>query len=90
MCVHVPQATAYRFLYMTLAIDTVNGRGLSNKVHRELLSKKSNCINHSFHSISHLTSCTLLALQFLKWACCAGCEVYKSRLAYSVTVRISG
>ena len=26
---------------MTLAIDTVNGRGLSNKTHRELLPKKA-------------------------------------------------
>ena len=25
----------------------------------------------------------------LKWACCADCEAYKRRLAYSVTVRIS-
>ena len=26
---------------------------------------------------------------FKKWACPAGCEAYKRRLAYTVTVRIS-
>ena len=33
--------TAFYFLYMTLAIDITDGRGLSNKVHRKLLLKKS-------------------------------------------------
>ena len=30
--------TAFQFLYMTLAIDITDGRGLSNEVRRELLS----------------------------------------------------
>ena len=32
---------AFQFIYMTLAIDIIDGRGLSNKVRRELLPKKS-------------------------------------------------
>ena len=49
------------------------------------------CICHLFHSTRHLTSCILLtrrSASVLKWACHAGCEAYKRRLAYSVTVRI--
>ena len=33
--------TAFQFLCMALAIDTIDGQGLSNAVHRELLPKKS-------------------------------------------------
>ena len=33
--------TAFQFLYMTLAINIVDGRRLSNKEHRELLPKKN-------------------------------------------------
>ena len=33
--------TAFQSLYMTLAIDITDGRGLGNKAHRELLPKKN-------------------------------------------------
>ena len=32
---------AFPFLYMTLAIDKLNGRGLSNSAHHECLPKKT-------------------------------------------------
>ena len=35
---------AFQFLYMTLAIDTGDGHGLSNEAHCELLPKKSKVI----------------------------------------------
>ena len=44
---------------MALAINTIDGWGLSNEAHRELLPKKR-LYFPSFHSESHLTSCTLL------------------------------
>ena len=40
----------FQLPYMTLTIDTVDGHGLSNEVHHELLPKKTNCISHSFCS----------------------------------------
>ena len=33
--------TAFQSLYMALAIDIIDGRGLSNEARRELLLKKS-------------------------------------------------
>ena len=33
--------TTFQFLYMTIAIDIIDGRGLSNEACRELLLKKS-------------------------------------------------
>ena len=47
VCVSAPRATyqtsptAFQFLCMVLAIDTVDGRGLSYEAHRVLLPKKS-------------------------------------------------
>ena len=38
--------TAFQFLCMALAIDTIDGRGLSNEVRRELLPKKSKATLH--------------------------------------------
>ena len=40
--------TFIQFLRMALAIDTVDGRGLSNKVHRVLLPKKSKVMLYIF------------------------------------------
>ena len=55
-------SAAFPLRYMALAIDTVDRRGLSNEVRRELLPKKSKVmlICHSLHGESCLTSCTLL------------------------------
>ena len=80
---------AFQFLCTALAIDIVDGRGLSYEVHCVLL-KKSKVMLY-LHSKSPLTSCTLLIRwsTLVKWACHAGCEAYKRRLAYSATVRIS-
>ena len=39
--IHRKLSTAFQFLYMTLPIDTADGRGLSNEVHCELLPKKT-------------------------------------------------
>ena len=54
-----PQAdispTAVRSLYMALAVDIINGCGLSNKAR--------GCICCSFYSKSPLTSCTLLTIR---------------------------
>ena len=76
---------------MAFAIDTVDGRGLSNEVRRELLPKKSKIMLY-LHGKSCLTSCTLLtrrsALVYMR-VCRAGYGAYKRRLAYSVTERIS-
>ena len=33
--------TAFQFFCKALAIDTIDGQGLSNEAHRELLPKKS-------------------------------------------------
>ena len=40
--------TAFQFLCMALAIDTVDGRGLSNEAHRVLLLKKCKVMNAVF------------------------------------------
>ena len=47
---------------MALAIDTIEGQGLSNKARRELLPKKSKVTLYllSLHGKSRLTNCTLL------------------------------
>ena len=48
---------------MALAIDIIDGQGLSNEAHHELLPKKSKVtlrICCSLHGKSCLTSCTLL------------------------------
>ena len=47
---------------MAFAIDIADGRGLSNKAHRELLLKKSaNAVLAFLFTVnSHLTNCTLL------------------------------
>ena len=45
---------------MTLAIDTVDGCGLSNKVHRELLPKKTKIILAIHLSLKEI----LLAIQY--------------------------
>ena len=48
---------------MALAIDTIDGRGLSNVVHRELTAVRRaryRCICCLLHGKSRLTSCTLL------------------------------
>ena len=80
---------------MPLAIDITNGRGLSNKVHHELLLKKeqNNAVLAFLFAInSHLTSCTLLtrwSVLVLKVGVTCSFEAYKRRLAYSVTVGIS-
>ena len=47
---------------MALAIDTIDGQGLSNEARCELLPKKSK-VTLYFHSKSRLTSCTLLTRQ---------------------------
>ena len=39
--------TAFQFLCMALAINTVDGGGLSNEVRRELQPKKSKVISYS-------------------------------------------
>ena len=51
---------AFWFLYTTLSININNECGLSNRVHRELLLQKSNCIFHSFHTKSCVTSCCIM------------------------------
>ena len=50
---------------MALAIDTVDGQGLSNEARRVLFLKKSKvmCICRSLHGKSLLTNCTLLTRQ---------------------------
>ena len=65
---------------MALAFDTIDGRGLSNEVHYELLPKKSKCICRLFHSKSRLTSCTLLtrwSTSVLKVGLPCGYKAYK-------------
>ena len=42
---------------MTLAGDITDGRGISNKMHREFLPKESKVM---LYSKRHLNSCTLL------------------------------
>ena len=37
---------AFPFHYMTLAIDKLNGRGLSNSVHRERLPRKTKTMQY--------------------------------------------
>ena len=51
---------------MALAIDTIDGCGLSNEARRELLPKKSKVMLYLclLHSKSRLTSCTLL----IRWS----------------------
>ena len=48
--------TAFQFLCKALAIDTIDGRGLSNEAHRELLPKKSKVMLYFpfFHRKSRL------------------------------------
>ena len=50
---------------MTLAIDIIDGRGLSNEVHGELLPKKSNTVFTTHFTVKgiYLISCTLLTRQ---------------------------
>ena len=56
--------TAFQFLYMTLAIDITDGRGLTKEVCRELLLKKSKLGSAVLAICFTLTSCTLLT----KWS----------------------
>ena len=66
--------TAFQSLYMTLAIDITDGRGLSNEVHHELLLKKEQgnaVLTFLFAVNSHLINCTLStrrSVSVLKWA----------------------
>ena len=74
---------------MTLAIDITDVWGLSNEVRHKLLPKKSKVIpckthvSRSFHSKSHLTSCTLLTRRRykaglnkrIKFVCIAMCSL---------------
>ena len=69
---------------MTLAIDSVDGRGLSNKARHAIF-----CICHSLHSKSRLTSCTLPTRQsasVLKVGMPGDSEAFKRRVAYSVSL----
>ena len=55
----------FSLFYMTFAVDITDGCGLSNKVHRWLLAKKSKVMLYcrSLNGKRHLTSCTLLTRQ---------------------------
>ena len=67
---------------MTLAINIIDGRGLSVEARRALLPRKSKVMLYLpfIHSKSHLTSCTLLTRQ--------STPVLKVAVPCSVTVRI--
>ena len=75
---------------MALAIDTTDGRGFSNEARGELLPKKSKVMLYllfitrqkQFNQL-YITNKT----HFRGVLC--GFEAYKTRLAYSVTIRIS-
>ena len=68
---------------MALAIDTIDGWGLSNEACRELIPKKSKVM---LYFLLILRSVSVLKVDVLPGA---GCEAYKRRLACSIIVRIS-
>ena len=68
---------------MTLAIDNVDGCGLSIEVHHELLPKKTKV---------HFTGCTMTIRRITSVIIVgvpSDSEAFKTRLIYSVAVRIS-
>ena len=48
---------AFLFLYMTLAIDKLNGRGLSNNAHREHLPKNDTVLATELPGSSNKLEC---------------------------------
>ena len=75
---------------MTLAINTADGCGLSNKACHELLHKKTSCISCSFQSKRHFTDYTIITRQsasVMKVVDCVmyvGSEAFKRRLVVPI------
>ena len=81
---------------MALAIDTIDGRGLSNKARCELLPKSSKIILYvPFVSQEKPFNQLYITNKTERFSFKSGCAMqfakpaYKRRLAYSVTVRMS-
>ena len=77
---------AFPFLYMTLAIDKLNGHGLSNNACRERLPKKTKITRYYLQNYQAVA--TIQSILFIKVSGQICSDAFKSRLAFGFTVII--